>query len=178
MKTSAYFIDDAPLQILFFDEDSRNGGNFFNSGLGTTWFDYDLHLVENIAEATDFLHPVKKNQRALDLVFISNTIWSKGGEQLVKQIRSNQRLVRLPVYCVAACSHKLVVGNANCMDKDWRHATNCDHYSKVTANSFEPYLAADHPAHLHGVLCGNNIADEVSTIINNMNQYWFNSSTV
>ena len=122
MKTSPYFIDDAPLQILFFDKDSSSGRSFFNSGLGTTWFDYDLHLIENLAEATDFLQPVQQNQRALDLLFISNTVWFEGGEQLVKQIRSNKHLARLPIYCIASCSHKLIYCDANCPNKDWRKA--------------------------------------------------------
>ena len=106
----------------------------------------------------------------------SNSVWFTGGEQLVEQIRANHQLADLPIYCVASCSHKIVVGNANCTSKDWRQSTNCDHYSKIAALPFDPYLAADHPAHLQGVLCGNNIADEITNIINNMNQYWFSNT--
>ncbi len=175
MKTSAYFIDDAPLQILFFDKDSNSGRNFFNTGLGTAWFDYDLHLIGELAEAIEFLQPVQKNRRALDLLFISNTVWFEGGEQLVTHIRASQDLAKLPIYCVASCSHKLIVNEANCTNMDWRQATNCDLYAKHAAQPFEPNLQAGHPAHLHGVLCGNNINEEVTNIINTMNEYWFNT---
>ncbi|MCP4934348.1 MAG: hypothetical protein GY927_09120 [bacterium] len=177
MKTSRYFIDDAPLQILFFDKNSDSGHNFFNSGLGTIWFDYDLHLIENLAEATGFLQPVKQKQRALDLLFISNTAWFEGGEQLVKQIRSSQHIAHLPVYCITSCCHKLTVDDTNCMDKCWCRATNSDEFSKLAPEPFEPYLTTSHQARLHGVLYSNNITDQVSTIIDDMSQYWFNSGT-
>ena len=178
MKTSAYFIDDAPLQILFFDKDADNGRNFFNAGLGTVWFDYDLHLIETLAEAADFLAPVKNNQRALDLLFISNTVWVEGGEQLLKQVRSNENLAKLPIYCVASCSHKLISDDVKCMDPYWRKKTNCDQYAQIAAQPFESYLSDNHPAGLHGVICGNNIADQVTKIIEDMNQYWFRSEVV
>ena len=35
MTTSPYFIDDDPLQILFYDKDTEHGRSFFNAGLGT-----------------------------------------------------------------------------------------------------------------------------------------------
>ncbi len=178
MKTSTYFIDDEPLQILFFDNEENCGNNFFNSGRGTAWFDYDLHMIDGLAKMDDFLKPVKHNQRAVDLLFVSNTVWSDGGEQLVRQIRSSQHLAALPVYCVASCSHKLNANEAQCMNIDWRAATNCDHYAKLAAQPFQSNLEAGHPAYLHGILCGNNISGQVTKIINNMNQYWFCSDPI
>ena len=175
MKTSPYFIDDTPMQILFFDKDANSGRKFFNLGLGTVWFDYDLHVIDALASATEFLRPVTKNQRALDLLFISNSIWHEGGEHLVEQIRSNPTLADLPIYCVASCSHKLVVGDSNCMNENWRQQNNCNQYAKIAFEPFQPCLASNHPAHLHGVLCGNNINKEITNIINNMSQYWFNA---
>ncbi len=174
MKTNPYFIDDVPLQILFIDANIDSGRQFFNSALGTTWFDYDLHMTSTPEDAMRFIRPRDSKERALDLLFISNKSWTEGGKEYVKQIRTHDTLGNLPIYCIASCVKKLRTPNPQCMNKNWRLETSCNLDYLFAARPYKKYLAPDHPARLNDILCGNNISEQISSIINEMSRYWFN----
>ncbi len=171
--------NEPSLQIAVFDKDIGDGKDFFDSGLGCTWFDYDLHLFSRLEQATYLLeinnrpdHPACKETK-LDLLLVSNRIWLEGGEQLVRAIRKHPRLNRLPIFLVASCNKKLVMPQPECWDTEWRASSNCDRDARIAAIPFERNLASDHPAHLNGIVCANNLAQTIPRIVDQLSEYWF-----
>jgi len=180
MNTSPYFIEDAPLQILFLDKDRQDARLFFEQGMGTAFFDYDLHIIGSRAEASDFLDtsssPDQPSQgRQVDLLLISNRCWNEEGEALVHDIRANQKLRDIPVYCVASCAKKINSPSPQCWNADWRLETDCNRDARIAAIPFDAHLARTHKAHLNGVICANNIERELTTILQSMTDNWFYS---
>ena len=176
MKTSQYFIDDTPIQILFLDGEARDGREFFDQGLGNTWFDYDLHILDKLEKAIGFLETSQANRRNLDLLLISGDLWPRGGESFVRQLRSTPALKKLPIYCIISCAKKLNLPAPKCWDTKWRQETRCDGDARATSIPFEPFIASGHPAHINGTLCANNIGSELSSIVDHMTNYWFQAS--
>ncbi len=176
MKTSPYFIDDDPMKILFLDNDPADGRKFFENGMGTVWFDYDIQITNKKEEIEECLTINSTRQRKLDLLLIANSYWFQGGEEFVRQLRAMPAFVHLPVYCVASCNKKFDGPFPGCWNKDWRLETDCDGHAREAARPFRHYLTADHPARLDGIICANSISTELSVIIEKMTSYWFTGS--
>ncbi len=175
MKTSQYFLDDEPIQILFLDTDHTDARIFFDRGLGSTWFDYELHLIHSKTEAQRFIVPVKPRQRPLDLLLISNRAWTTEGEQLVTQIRTQKKLTNLPVYCIASCPKKNQYPPLQCWDPQWRLDTDCDKDARIASIPYKPNLTSASKAQINGIICPNSLEHEMTKIINNMTTYWFHT---
>lgn len=175
MKTEQYFIDDEPLQILFLDLDKEKGHDFFNSSLGSSWFDYELHMLDQTAHAANFLDTNQPHHRPLDLLLISNNIWFRGGEDLVKQIRSHQSLALLPIYIIVSCNKANSSPSPTCWSESWRKDANCTKNHRISTISFEIYKEDEHPARINGTLCPFNISIEIPKIIRDMNTYFIHS---
>lgn len=178
MTTSQYFIEDDPIQILYLDNDSNDARHFFDMGLGSTWFDYDLHVVGTGGEATKFLTtPAASDHlpsaRPIDLLLISNRCWNPEGQELVRQVRRHEKLHNIPVYCVASCPKKINSASPQCWNEDWRFATDCDKDARIAAIPFSTFLNKTHKTRLDGVICANNLEREISSILNHMTHYWF-----
>ncbi len=178
MKTSPYFLEDKPLQILFLDNDEKDARHFFNNGLGTTWFDYDLHIVTSEKEAARFIDRKEtainaRTGRPLDLLLISNRCWPLGGQQLVSRVRSHDRLHSLPIYCVASCLKKQNSAEPQCWNTSWRRDTNCNEDARIAATPFTACLNETHETRLDGIICANNLEQEISSIHDQMTRYWF-----
>ena len=177
MKTSQYFIDDTPLQIIYLDNNTTDGRSFFENGLGTTWFDYELQMIEQISETDNYLVADGSAKRNLDLLLISNSIWSEGGEELVRQMRMRTAYANLPIYCVLSCNKKIShLPENNCWSKDWRKKTDCNRDARITAIPYACFLDPDHPSHINGTICANNISTEIPRIVDQMTAHWFQAS--
>ena len=184
MNTSPYFLEDAPLQILFLDKDKQDARFFFEQGMGTAFFDYDLHIISSRDEASAFIgapssigtppsHDSSLQQKQPDLLLISNRCWNEEGEALVHDIRANQKLRDIPVYCVASCAKKINSATPQCWNADWRLETDCNKDARIAAIPFDAHLARAHKTQLNGVICANNIERELTSILQSMTDNWF-----
>ncbi len=173
MKTSQYFLDDEPIQIIFLDTNHKDARTFFENGLGNAWFDYDLHLILSAKDAEPFLDLDVSDHRPPDLLLISNRCWNEETERLVRRIRADKKLASLPIFCVASCQKKINSPVPQCWDPEWRIETNCDKDARITAIPFKSYLTSKSNAQLNGIICANNLDGEISNIIDNMTANWF-----
>lgn len=173
MKTSHYFVEEIPLQILYLDHNVVEGRKFFEKGLGTNWFDYDLHMIDQLDEATSFLEVNKAKERKLDLLLVSSSIWFRGGEDFIKQLRSKSDFDRLPIYCVTACPKSINNPNLPCWSESWRETNDCDKVSKTSAIPYTRYENPKNSAYINGTICANNIISELPRLVGHMTSYWF-----
>lgn len=178
MKTSQFFNEDIPLQILFLDVNVINGRKFFENGLGNTWFGYDLHMADQIDDAIRILDKCKKGKQNVDLMLISSSVWFNGGEKFVEQLRTLLAFAKLPIYCVTLCLKSMESPGQGCWSQQWRLENSCDDSTEISALPFEHYQDPSHPAHINGTICANSITTEIPRILGQMATYWFTDSDV